>query len=82
MFLIFLVATHVAPDAFTGPADVAGSSRRCSIHVAQEEDVAMRIYGLSPFWRSIVGFEKMKPPRIAIQFAGNGNQQTGQKQAT
>ena len=39
----------------------------------------MRIYDLSPFWRSTVGFEKMKPPRIAIQFVGNGNQQTDQK---
>lgn len=64
-----------------GPAGVAGSSRRCSIHVAQEEDVAMRIYDLSSFWRSTVGFEKMKPPRIAIQLVGNHNQQTEQKQA-
>lgn len=64
-----------------GPAGVAGSSRRCSIHVAQEEDVAMRIYDLSPFWRSTVGFEKMKPPRTAIQLVGNHNQQTEQKQA-
>jgi len=39
----------------------------------------MRIYNLSPFWRSTVGFEKMKPPRIAIQLVANDNQQTEQK---
>ena len=42
----------------------------------------MRIYGLSPFWASTIGYEKIKPRRILVQFAGNGNQQTEQKRAS
>src|SRR3954451_24822339 len=43
----------------------SGSGRGCRepggtlIHVAQKEDMAVRTYDLSPFWRSTVGFDRI-----------------------
>src|SRR3954465_12926582 len=43
-----------------GPAEAAGNvPALLLIHVAQEEDVVMRTYDLSPFWRSSVGFDRL-----------------------
>jgi molecular chaperone IbpA len=43
-----------------GPAKAAGNvPALLLIHVAQEEDVVMRTYDLSPFWRSSVGFDRL-----------------------
>jgi molecular chaperone IbpA len=42
-----------------GPVDATGDAGGAPIHVAQEEDVAMRTYDLSPFWRSSVGFDRL-----------------------
>src|SRR3954470_18814755 len=43
-----------------GPAEAAGNvPAMLLIHVAQEEDVVMRTYDLSPFWRSSIGFDRL-----------------------
>src|SRR4051794_41019777 len=49
----------VAPDAVRVRQRPPGMSRVASIHVAQEEDMVMRTYDLSPFWRSSVGFDRL-----------------------
>jgi molecular chaperone IbpA len=40
-------------------AGAGGCPARCSFHVAQTEDVAMRTLNLDPFWRTSIGFDHL-----------------------
>jgi molecular chaperone IbpA len=48
------------PGRYEGPRRAPAVFRRAArIHVAQEEDVAMRTYDFAPLWRSSVGFDRL-----------------------
>jgi molecular chaperone IbpA len=55
----FFGVTGVTPDAVRVRPSSPDLSGAALIHVAQEEDVVMRTYDLSPFWRSTVGFDRL-----------------------